>query len=364
MSIEFTPNDWKRIKANSALWWAGKLERPLIQIRLKGKDAKRLEPDVPYYDFTAFYDLSIPAEKIVDRWDYELSRTRFLGDAFPQIWPNFGPGIMAGFQGAKLTRQKDTVWFHFCPIPELDDLNFEFDLQNIWLKRIQSIVKAAVDRWEGKVQIGMTDLGGNLDILSSFRTPQNLILDLYDHPDAVKRCMWMAHEYWWKYFVLFQKMVEPMNPGYSCWAGIFSEASHYMLQCDFCYMISPHMFNEFVKPELMATANKLVNAFYHLDGPGQLGHLDSLLEIDAIKGIQWIPGDGAPDVTQWPDVYRKIQQAGKLQQVFNNPRFHSFQALDKIADQLGSAKNFVYMIEGDISQEDQALKLLSRFGVI
>jgi len=39
----------------------------------------------------------------------------------------------------------------------------------------------------------MTDLGGNLDILSTFRPGTDLLLDLYDHPEDVKRLTGEAH---------------------------------------------------------------------------------------------------------------------------------------------------------------------------
>ncbi len=52
---------------------------------------------------------------------------------------------------------------------------------------------------------------------------------------------------------------------------------------------------------------------YHWDGPGQLGFLDSLLAIDDLDAIQWVPGDGNPmcEAEQWYPMYRRILEAGK-----------------------------------------------------
>ena len=119
----------------------------------------------------------------------------------------------------------------------------------------------------------------------------------------------------------------------------------------------------FVLPELKASANRLENAFYHLDGPGQLPHLDLLLQVDSIKGIQWIPGDGAPDVSHWQDVYRSIFQAGKLTQIFHNQYQGGFDLLDILKDQVGSVENVCYISDADISQEKEIIKLLERYGV-
>ena len=58
-------------------------------------------------------------------------------------------------------------------------------------------------------------------------------------------------------------------------------------------MISPAMFERFVMPDLVACCDHLDHGFYHLDGKGEIPHLDLLLSIPRLRGIQWIPGDGA-----------------------------------------------------------------------
>ena len=362
----FSSEKWNKIKNDSNLWWQGELERPLIQIRLKDqKSIDKLKPDCPSYEFTSFYDLSIPEELIIENWHNELEHTIHLGDAFPHVWPNFGPGVIAAFLGAKLENGENTVWFH--PDKDLDIQSFEFKINpyNKWFSRIENIYKAAIKRWEGSVQLGMTDLGGNLDIVSTFFPSEKLLLNLYDHSERVNKLTWQAHHLWWQFFQQFNQILSRVNPGYSSWAPIFSEKSSYMLQCDFSYMISPQMFDTFVLPELSETAKRLDNAFYHLDGAGQLPHLDSLLACKDIKGIQWVPGDGAPDVSNWADIYRKINKAGKLTQIFSSQyQGDPFELPDILMDQVGSINNLVYMIDADISQMKKAIELLKKYRVI
>jgi len=358
MSIGFDRSRWERVKENNRAWWAGELKRPLIHITMGGRDPGRPEPELPSHHFTAFCDLSVPAEAIVDRWDYNLSTVNFLGDSFPQTWPNFGPGVAAAFMGAELhsSLESHTVWFHPAEELEIPDIHLEYKPGNIWLQRIADIMRAATERWEGLVQVGMSDLGGNLDILSTFRPSEKLLMDLYDYPEDVKRVNWEAHELWWRFFGELNSVLQPVNPGYSAWAGIYSEAPHYMLQCDFCYMIGPDMFDEFVKPELEASCKRMQNSFYHLDGPGQLPHLDSLLSIPELKGVQWVPGAGAPDWIHWPEVYRKIRDAGKLIQLMGPPS-----VLDVVAEQIGSAEGITF--HTGCSSESEAREFLAKWGV-
>lgn len=318
MSIAFSKSDWERVKENYAKWWTGELNRPLAQLTVWGNDPGRPEPGLPAKGFTSHYDLSVTPEEIVDRWDYDLSGFKYLGDSFPTIWPNFGPGVAAAFMGAELENGAETSWFHPTKDVELAEVEFSYHPDNIWLNRVKDIYRVAMERWGGLVQMSMTDLGGNLDILSTFRPSEKLLFDLYDYPEDVKKKTWEAHEMWWKYYDELNAITHPGCAGYTAWAAIFSETPMYMLQCDFCYMIGPDMFDEFVKPELAASCRKLSNAFYHLDGPGQLPHLDSLLTIEELRGVQWVPGAGVPGWEAWPEVYRKIRDAGKLIQIYGD----------------------------------------------
>jgi hypothetical protein len=358
MTIAFHRDRWARIREESRRWWAGKLDRPLIHARLWGRDAGRPEPKLPNHHFTAFYGSDVSADAIVDRWDYGLRRETYLGDAFPAIWPNFGPGVMAAFMGAPMVNGKDTVWFHPPGDHEMTDVVFRYEAASPVYHRVQSICRAAGSRWDGLVQVGMTDLGGNLDVLSTFRPSEKLLLDLVDCPEDVKRKTWEAHELWFRYYQELHDVLRPPNPGYTGWTPIFSEEPYYMLQCDFCYMISPAMFDEFVKPELAATCKRLTNPFYHLDGKGQLPHLDSLLSIKELKGVQWIPGDGQPDARHWPDVYRKIRKAGKLIQLWGGPEI-----LDAVAEQIGGAEGIVLIGGGELKHEDAWRACLKKYGV-
>lgn len=358
MSIGFDKSRWERVKEDNRAWWAGDLKRPLIHIAIGGRDPGRPEPELPNHHFTAFYDLSVSAEAIVDRWDYDLSCHTFFGDAFPSVWPNYGPGAAAAFMGAELLSsvQSGTVWFNSVQEQEISDVHLQYQPENVWLRRVSDIMRAAQERWEGLVQVGMTDLGGSLDILSTFRPSEKLLLDLYDFPEDVQRVNWEAHELWWRYFDELNAILQPANPGYSTWAGIYSETPHYMFQCDFCYMIGPDMFDEFVKPELAASCKRMPNGFYHLDGPGQLPHLDSLLTIPELKGVQWVPGSGVPDWAHWPEVYRKIRDAGKLIQLFGSPDI-----MDTVSEQLGSAEGITFHTW--CASEAEAIDLVKKYGV-
>lgn len=364
MPIHFSADRWARVREVYRQWWAGELDRPLIHLTSYGNPSDQPEPSIPAQGFTAAYGLELPVESIIDRWDYDLTTQRYLGDGYPMHWPNFGPGVLAAILGAELHVTRETVWFKPEHPLELQELQFTFDPENAWYRRIADIMRAATERWGDTVQIGMTDIGGAVDVLSSFRPSEELLLDLYDDPETVKRLVeGPLHEYWWQVFHRLDAILRRGGtPGYSAWTPIFSEEPYYMLQCDFCYMIGPDMFDEFVKPELAASCKKLVNGFYHLDGPGELPHLDSLLTIPELKGVQWVPEAGEPKFEYCVEVCRKTLAAGKRFQTFTHRYPGGVSILDRLVDAVGTTKGIILVGGIGPGEENDAWDILKKYG--
>jgi len=157
--------------------------------------------------------------------------------------------------------------------------------------------------------------------LASFRTTQSLLFDLLEQPDEVERLCARITELWIRYYDELDALIRPACRGTTCWTPIWSTGKTYMMQSDFAYMISPDMFERFVVPDLTACCDRqaLDHGFYHLDGKGQIIHLDHLLSISRLRGIQWIPGDGQPSPDQWLPLLKRIRDGGKLCQVFVSP---------------------------------------------
>jgi hypothetical protein len=363
MPIDFSPERWEQVRTTYRKWWAGELARPIIPIELVGRDPGRPMPDAPLLTQANCANFAYSPEQLIDRIDYELARKVYLGDAFP--WFNmdvFGPGVAAAFMGARLDNTSGRVWFWppRADVP-ITDIHLEYDPDNPWLKRLKALCAAAMNRWQGQVLMSMTDLGGNLDIPATFVTTQTLLTELYDHPEEVERLTWEAHACWRRFYDEINAILQPVNPGYTDWSGIYSEQPSYMLQCDFSYMISPRMFAHFVLPELSATCQRLPRTFYHLDGIGQLHHLDLVLSIAELDGVQWVPGDGKPDCAHWPEVYRKIVAAGKKIQLVNG----GLDAVAAVIEQIGAHKGVQVRVASAPLEMEHTLRVgLARFDVV
>jgi len=83
-------------------------------------------------------------------------------------------------------------------------------------------------------------------------------------------------------------------------------------------MISPKMFEKFVLPDLEKAIQHTNHAFYHLDGEDAITHLDALLSIEGLLGIQWVPEAGKPQGAEWNWLFKRIKDGGKLCQIYVN----------------------------------------------
>jgi 5-methyltetrahydrofolate--homocysteine methyltransferase len=212
---------------------------------------------------------------------------------------------------------------------------------------VQDITRALRERYNGMLQVSHSDLGGNLDILASFVTTEQLLLDVAEKPEAVVHQVERITGLWLEYYDGLDAIIRAEYGGLaacrgtSSWAPIWSPGRTYMLQSDFAYMISPKMFERFVVPDLARICDSLDHGFYHLDGKGQIPHLKHLLAIERLCGIQWIPGDGQPGPQEWLDLLQQIRDGGKRCQVFV-----SAEGALKITRTLGG-KGFLFVISDE-----------------
>ncbi len=340
-NIVFTPADWERVRRDYDRWWDGTLERPLVSMTVHGMPAARERSAVPLRGVVPDYPDEATAEGIVDSWDDFLARTRFLGDAYPRQLLNFGPGALAAVLGARAEAANGTVWFHPPEMKEIAALDFPgCDLGHPWVKRMEALIGAAEKRWGATVALDMTDMGGVFDVLQVFRPGEGLLLDLYDAPEDVARCAGRIEAAWWR---LWEHVTERLRAAgfrnYGSWGGLLSYEPHYLFQNDFAYMIGPESFREHLLPQLSRDFARVPRAFYHLDGPGQINHLEMLLEVGELKGIQWVPGSGQPVLAEWSDMIARILAAGKrVQVVAPADRGDPFAQFEELLAKLGTGK--------------------------
>ena len=244
-----------------------------------------------------------------------IARTTYYGDAFPSVFVNFGPGSLAACISGKYDLAPDTIWFDRDPMIKDWETAPEIKLDEtseMWRMHGELTAKLCAASG-GSFYTSIVDIGGPLDILAALRGSQELLFDLYDYPDKIKDAMKKILPMWKHTFQTLADYTLKYQDGITTWMPIWCSGRYFPLQCDFSAMLSPDMFKEFVLDDLVELTEFLDHSIYHLDGPGEIPHLDHLLSIPRLDAIQWTAGAGKPDVTseEWFDMYQRIQAAGK-----------------------------------------------------
>jgi len=299
--------DWEQARARIEAWWQGELiDRPLIQVTAPRPGERRLPPP---------RDLQqqwLDVDYVVAATEERMRLTYYGGEALPIFYPNLGPDVFAAYLGCELEFGDETSW----SVPLLrnwrDLAGVHFDRSNRWWQLTIRLLEAAGQALGGCCLLGLTDIHSGGDLLAALRDPQALAMDLLDFPEQVRMAMKLVNGL---YIPVYEGQLEVIRryfPGSTTWLGVWSPGRYYPTSCDFICMISNSMLREFFLPGLLAEIDYLDHSLFHLDGPGALRHLDTLLGIGKLGGIQWVPGANTGPMLQWLPVLKRVQAAGKL----------------------------------------------------
>jgi len=344
----------------NAFWNNELIDRPMV-CATAPRDGGRDVIDVMSHSYWNACNRNYEAQlDLLDEW---AESTLFMGDLIPFFSPDHGPDQFAAWMGSSLKFSPDntatnwaepvlTDWERFLPI-SLQSEN------PVWqgVLEYSSLLK---ERGEGKYIVGMADFHSHMDAFSALRHPDKLCLDLYDEPDLVKQgCEQARAMYRPVYEKLYGAGGMSKETGTVGWLPLWCEGKTATVQCDFSVFLSNEMWREFVLPGIEEEVAYLDRCFYHLDGKQQLIHLDDLLALPGLDGIQWVPGAGQPKMFDghWRELLKKILGAGKKIIVYGDL---DLDAVKDIHRDLG-ANGVVYDMVGQTRGEiDEIVKWLSK----
>lgn len=311
MQLE-TKDDFPQVLERFEAWWQCEIiDRPLVTINVR-RDRAALMPQKQH---ASQRDRWMDVEYALDRMEASLDGAVFLGESFPQFFPDIGPEVAATVFGCELEFSETTSWSNPVAGSCREILNIQPNLDNEYWNTIRRMTDASLRRGRGKWITGLTDLHTNGDLLASLRDPQELCLDLADDIDSVRAaCEHMTDCFQTMFDDLWNRIAAAGQPC-TTWLPSLHAGRAYATSCDFICMISPEMFRRTILPSLVREMRFLERNIFHLDGPGALRHLDDLLELPEMDGLQWVYGAGNGPARKWTDVYRKAQAAGKCQQI-------------------------------------------------
>ena len=310
MELEYKA-DTEEAKQRIEAWWRGeKTDRVPVKVTAPLKPARSPEPSDQELE-----KWWTDPEWVIPRLEAQVAATYWAGEAVPLVHavPNGMVAVLAAYLGCPYHLQgKRTAWAE----PIIEDWDnpppLQFDPQNRWWRLSADLLKAAAERAPGRYYVALPDLNGPGEILARLRGTEPLLLDLCDSPAPLRPALDKINLAWHRYYQACTSVVNQHVEGSLFWMGIWSGSPATDLQCDFSCMISPAMFDDLFLPALRQQTEWVGRTIYHLDGPDAVRHLDSLLSLPLLNGIEWVPGAGAPPASEWLDLLRKILQSGRL----------------------------------------------------
>jgi hypothetical protein len=237
--------------------------------------------------------------------------THYLAEAFPVVYSSYGG--LAAMQGCEQIFDDDTVWTRPC-LRTLDGLAIQIDPANPILQRMIAIIEHAARHGQGQCLVSFpADMGNRGDTLAKMRGYPELCIDLADDPARVAALEQQVFACWLQLYDLFYSLTRPYMDG-TCtqWLPIWSRGRSVLVEADFIALISPRHLREVYLPTILAMIRSAERSIFHLDGPDAARHVDLLLDIPELDGIQWEPGVAAQSATYWLPLLQKIQSRGKL----------------------------------------------------
>ena len=304
-------------------------------------------------------------QRIVDRYRYFCETHAFLGESFPNLNIDFGPGSLASYLGSEIGFKEDTVWFNKCldswdGVPKLT-----FDPENKWFKKHIQLAKDCQALAGDDFYVDMPDLMENIDVLASLRGAQDILFDLLDEPEMIGERIQEVTDIYYEYYDRFYDIIKDEEGGnaYTVFQ-IWGPGRTVKLQCDFSAMMSPEDFRKYIQPSLRTQSENVDHVLYHLDGPAAIKHMDALMEIDGIDALQWTSGDAGPDGTlpDWDVIYDKAIAAGKSiwVKVYSGEFEDWIRNVDRIVRKYGSHSLFLLFPEMSMEQAAYLLDYADR----
>ena len=367
--------DWDKTKEKFRNYWDHKnTGRPLMCVIARRPEVEQFSDGTPveggyldqicqgkYYNMPEelkwkdMEDKYQNAQRIVDRYRYFCETHAFLGESFPNLNIDFGPGSLAAYLGSDIGFKEDTVWFKKCldswdSVPKL-----QFDPENKWFKKHLQLAKDCRELAGKDFYVDMPDLMENIDVLASLRGAQDVLMDLLDEPEKVGERIKEVTDCYYDYYNRFYDVIKDEEGGnaYTVFQ-IWGPGRTVKLQCDFSAMMAPDDFRTYIQPSLKAQSEKADHVLYHLDGPAAIKHMDALMEIDGIDALQWTSGDAGPDGTlpDWDVIYDKAIAAGKSiwVKVYSGEFEDWIRNVDRIVKKYGSHSLFLLFPEMSMEQ--------------
>ena len=345
--MQYKP-DWAEARERFTALWEGRVtDRPHIGILAPNPDGGVTAPPPPEDAEARWLD---PAW-VIPSLRASLANTYWAGETVPSYL------LMAGWvfcYGATPGFNEHTIWHAPIQVDFDSAPDFTLDLNGEWTSKYIQLYQTAL-REAGKDDflIGQPCLLPANDLLPAILGSMEYLPALIERPDWMKAAMAQLIEGQVQAFRHFRQLASGHDFPYgnAGWMPFWAPESYLSTQSDVSCMLSPAMFDEFVLPELDRYAAEFGSIWYHLDGQDALQHLPRLLSLPYLRVIQYVATfNEPPNGVGQLELYRKIQQAGKIVHISVTP-----DQVEPLVKALDPALLMLFTGVGSVAEADEML---------
>jgi hypothetical protein len=232
----------------------------------------------------------IPIELFLEDVDELYEAYSELDDDYPfSMGAFYGIPWMEAIMGCPIYFSGTTMWAGAC-IQDWETYKWNSpDLENnAWFQKLLEFLRELVKHSNGRFACGPTLMRGIADMCAAMRTPTNLALDLYDHPETVRRLAEICSDVWINVGKAQLDLVPESENGYiigcaglRCWMpekGIW-------IQDDSVSVLSPKFYKLIFLDLVRQIASRFPTVAFHLHG-NTLWPVDLLLDLEEIDVLE------------------------------------------------------------------------------
>lgn len=277
----FGVKDFARVRRMYEQYWTRTNKRALVYTEAPRDGATWYEASLPPMDYW------FNVKHIVASARHNLSQCVYALEGYPHIMTSLGPDLMAGILGWELHYNQSSEWSVHRDMDMAELAQIAYRKDNFYLRKMEDILTELTDdAKQGDYIVGLVDLNTLLDGLAGLVGPQNLCYAMVDEPEELMAAIARHFALYKEVYTLYDSIARRYQGGSTNWLSVYSDVPWYFISLDFIVMLSDRDFTRFVEQPLRDMASFHGRNLFHLDGENAARHLDRLLAIPEITGIQ------------------------------------------------------------------------------
>ena len=303
----------EKIKKYLAFWNNDPVERPIVGFSLGGwfsfqsygaiqkyRGAERLTPDMFFLEGTFDdYDRIVALfEEIED--DVIHSVAPF--PAFPWLEAMLGIPTRVG---------NESIWAKEGGFDYRETGKLNLSKDNPWRKKYLEFVSALQDRYGDRYPVGQPILRGTSDMVAALRGSQQMIFDLYDHPQEFQSLARACTDFFIGLVKDQLAITRPFHGGYEVESfTLWAPGGIVRMQEDASALFSPDLYVKYLQEEDRRIASAFPYDVIHLHS-SSLHLLDRFVDVAPQKCIEINKDQGGWGVPRMLPLFKMVQSRGK-----------------------------------------------------